>query len=219
MERWQTRLLPLMVFILIGGALLFSVATLQQYARISTWMTTVSPLPDAGMWDDAKLQPASFADRMALAERRAEYALERDVIRRRYDQNNQAIATRLWARFMGFMTGMIMAIVGSAFVLGKLQDKGSELGGGHGASTISIKSASPGIVLAALGTVLIGLSLAIQVTVNVRDVPVYFGGSALPLLAAASGGAALEMLPDAGGDQPAVDSNAADAMIRSMPAG
>ena len=177
MEQWQNRMLPVMVAILIGAAILFATATVVQYARMAAWMTAPAPPPAATMWADPALSPASFAERMTLAQRRAEYALEGDVIRRRYEQANQAIATRLWARFMGFLTGMIMAIVGSAFVLGKLSEPGTEITGSGAGTALSIKSASPGIVLATLGTVLIGMSLTVQVSVNTVDVPTYFAGS------------------------------------------
>ncbi|WP_174280269.1 hypothetical protein [Sphingomonas bacterium] len=176
MDAWQSRLLPVMVAMLVGAALLFSTATIVQYGRIAQWMTAPTPPPSGAMWDDAMLRPATFADRAMLAQRRAEYALEVDVIRRRYEQNGQAITTRLWARFMGFLTGMIMTMVGSAFVLGKLNDAGNELSGGGAGYALAIKSASPGIVLATLGTVLIGMSLWVEVTVNVHDAPVYFHG-------------------------------------------
>jgi hypothetical protein len=46
------------------------------------------------------------------------HALERELIARRYDQVNLTVTTRLWTRLMGFITGMILALVGAAFVLG-----------------------------------------------------------------------------------------------------
>ena len=207
-----------MVTMLIAVAVFFSVATLWQYSRMAAWMTASAPPPSNVMWTDSKLEPGDFNERMMLAQRRAEYALETDVIRRRYEQNSQAITTRLWARFMGFMTGMIMAIVGSAFILGKLQDTGTEITTG-GALTTSLKSASPGVVLATLGTVLIGLSLWIQVTVNVRDVPVFFGGSAhsVASVRAVSVPTMLPEVDDEGTMTQPTSQNALNQLLQTMP--
>ena len=60
----------------------------------------------------------------ALRARRARdaLALEQELVARRYEQANLMLSTSLWTRLMGFITGMILALVGAAFILGKLQE-------------------------------------------------------------------------------------------------
>jgi hypothetical protein len=62
--------------------------------------------------------------------------------------------SRLWTTYLGFVTGMIFALVGAMFVLGKLESDPSELKTKVGtALDTSFKSASPGLVLAVLGVI------------------------------------------------------------------
>jgi hypothetical protein len=80
---------------------------------------------------------------------------------------------------MGFVTGMILALVGAVFILGKLRESSSEFEAQTDVMVLSLKSASPGIILAALG---VGLMLTTIVThheISVTDVPVYVTGAGL----------------------------------------
>lgn len=54
--------------------------------------------------------------------------LEADALHRRYHQANATMLARVWTRQLGFLTGMILALVGAAFVLGRLQETTSTVG-------------------------------------------------------------------------------------------
>jgi hypothetical protein len=62
--------------------------------------------------------------------------------------------SRTWTRYLGFMTGMIFALVGAAFVMGKLREQESALALKNAAVEANITTTSPGLVLCLLGTVL-----------------------------------------------------------------
>jgi hypothetical protein len=83
------------------------------------------------------------------------------------------LISRIWTRYLGFVTGTILAMVGAAFILGKLQEASSNLGAEGGLWKVSLTTASPGLVLAALGTILILATLATSMDLNVNDGPVY----------------------------------------------
>ena len=54
-------------------------------------------------------------------------------MQRRNQQASAAMISKLWTRQMGFMTGMLMALIGSAFILGRLEVREARLsaeGGG-----------------------------------------------------------------------------------------
>jgi hypothetical protein len=173
---------PLMVGSLIVATVLFSAATIWKLGAVEDDIRRPSPAPMAIAWPSLANQTPDFDRQVQLATLQASYALEREVIDRRYGQATLAFETRLWTRFMGFVTGMILAMVGAAFVLGKLDMDPAELAAtAHGAS-FSLRSASPGVVLAVLGTVLMSLSLAIPVTADTRDGAIYFGSAANPIL-------------------------------------
>ncbi|NLS29275.1 hypothetical protein S2M10_42970 [Sphingomonas sp. S2M10] len=166
---------PLMAGAVVVTAVFFAVVMLVRFASIEG---TLQEPPAAGLvipWSKQGLAPETWRDQQELAKTEATFALERELIARRYRVANTVMSLRLWTRLMGFLTGMILAMVGAAFVLGKLTSPESEIAGGASGATISIKSASPGIVMAVLGTVLIGITLVIPVTTDVRDAAVYFG--------------------------------------------
>jgi len=180
-ERWQRRMAPVMVGAILLTAVFFAIVLLVRFSAIEESLRDPPQSEIAIPWTKAGLEPANWRDQKELAGVQADFALEREIIARRYRQAGAILSLRLWTRLMGFLTGMIMAIVGAAFVLGKLTTSVNEIGGSaHGAS-ISIKSASPGIVMATLGTILIAITLIMPVTATVHDASVYFGpGEASP---------------------------------------
>ncbi len=176
-ERWQNRMAPLMAGAVVVTAVFFAVVMLVRFASIEATLQEPPPAALAIPWTATGREPATWREQQALATAEATFALERELIARRYRTASALLSLRLWTRLMGFLTGMILAMVGAAFVLGKLTSPESEISGGASGATLSVKSASPGIVMAVLGTVLIGISLTVPVTADVKDVAIYFSGS------------------------------------------
>ncbi|WP_156035604.1 hypothetical protein [Caulobacter sp. UNC358MFTsu5.1] len=178
-ETWQLRLLPLMMAFVVGAAVFFSAVVLWRFVAMDDQLAAprggieaLGALP-AGLGDDAK----------------AALALERYLIERRYDQASLIVRARLWTRFVGFITGMLLALVGATFVLGKLEEpQASQASGtaevaGHKLG-FALSSASPGIVLAMLGTVLMALTIAIPGQASTQDAAIYYhGGNPLGVVA------------------------------------
>src|SRR5262245_61332042 len=123
-ERWQQRLLPLMTRMLIGLTLFFFVASLTQLAflhwRISAGMQpgafSVPALRDLG--PDATVDQRLIANNITVLT-----SIEVNVIERRYRNVTAFLISRLWLSYLGFVTGMILSLVGSVFVLGKLEQQ------------------------------------------------------------------------------------------------
>jgi hypothetical protein len=103
--------------------------------------------------------------------------LERNTVARRYHQANVTLMARVWTHYLGFVTGMTLALVGAAFVLGRISEESSELQVGAGASTpsASLRTASPGLVLGAFGVVLMIVTIVTHHEIETKEVPVYFG--------------------------------------------
>jgi len=177
--RWQVRLMPLMSGLVIATALFFAVAAMWKIGSIETRLNREIEEPPPISWVNT-VQAQSFDQRMTLARTQAAYSLEREALARRYNQAGIAFSLRLWTRFMGFVTGMILALVGAAFVLGKLETGTNELSGTATGVSFSVRSASPGVVLAILGTVLMGISIAIPATATTSEKAVYFTNPLVP---------------------------------------
>ncbi|WP_404711925.1 hypothetical protein [Sphingomonas sp. MMS24-J13] len=178
---WQKRMAPLMVGAVVSTAIFFAVVMLVRFSAIEQTLQDPPQSQISIPWTKAGLEPGNWRDQKDLASVQANFILERELIARRYRQASAMLSLRLWTRLMGFLTGMILAMVGAAFVLGKLTSPESEIAGGASGANVSIKSASPGIVMAALGTILIGIALVMPVTTDVHDAAIYFGRAEAPV--------------------------------------
>jgi hypothetical protein len=173
-SEWQERLLPTMTRMVVGLTIFFFVATLVQLAYLH-W--TISRSPSIAVQETFEtLTPDSSAMRdevLAASELRIMASLEAYVLQRRYHQASVLLMASIWTRYLAFVTGMILALVGCSFILGKLQEPASEVSGESQLGGISLKSSSPGIILAALGVALMLTTLIMQHEITVRDAPLY----------------------------------------------
>lgn len=175
---WQRRMASFMTASVIAAAAFFAIITVWQFARFETNISQPKD-PEVDLWGQVSIPPSSYEQQLELATAHAAFALERELIARRYNQANLTITTRVWTRLMGFITGMILALVGAAFILGKLSEDFSEATAKAGPPgqewMFSVRSASPGIVLVVMGTALMALSISIQATYSLEDQAIYFG--------------------------------------------
>ena len=166
-EAWQAKLLPFMITGLAVMVVLFFVGTFWNYAGLHARLELQEP-DIAVALEKARSTSAS----PAYQDWYMRVMLEDRALRSRHHQNTAVIESRVWTRFMGFMTGMMMVLCGCIFILGKLESQfegNAKTAGSEGA----MKTNSPGLVLAVVGSVLIAISLSVSVTVEVVDRPVY----------------------------------------------
>lgn len=181
---WQRRLLPLMVGLLVTLTAFFIVASFVQLYYLQTRIEK-APRLDLGPamtsldeiakdMQSGKIQdPRALNSRIEQARWQTLSILEANVLQRRYHHAGVLLISRIWTRYLGFVTGTILAMVGAAFILGKLQEASSNLGAEAGLWKVSLTTASPGLVLAALGTILMLATLATSMDLYVNDGPVY----------------------------------------------
>lgn len=148
----------------------------------------------------------STPDRLMFAQWRTLAMLEQNALERRYHQANVLLMSRTWTRYLGFMTGMLMALVGAAFVMGKLREESSALALRNAAIEASITTASPGLVLCLLGTVLMLVTIVTHNEIETRDANPLYTRVLLAPDGGAGGTAPPPMLPGAitdplGGDE------------------
>jgi len=164
---WQRKLLPFMMKALVGFALIFFASTFVIYANLTSKLRHDDRPISESIGQARALSPeAQFADWYVRA------TLEERAIAGRQRQYNAIVEGRLWTRLMGFLTGMVMVLAGSVFILGKLEaefDGNAKLPQGEGA----VKTNSPGLVLVVAGTLLLCISLLVTVDVKSEDRLVY----------------------------------------------
>lgn len=166
---WQRRLVPLMVGMVVFSAIFFAAVSFREFERVHATLAPPQNAVAAVLEDYGRLAPDTFEQRLAILDKRAALVTEQDAIARRYQQAHAIILARLWTRFTAFITGTLMALIGAAFVLGKLREDPSTVSGEGAGYRVSLASSSPGILLAAMGTVLMLAGLFSYFEVRTTD--------------------------------------------------
>lgn len=172
--KWQERLLPTMNGLLVGLTIFFFLSTFGQMAYLH-W--SILQIPEINI--DPSSNPTSiedvetFKDRENARELEIRGKMEAFIVTQRYHQVSVLLMSGLWIRYLGFITGMILALVGASFVLGKLREPAQRLEGTFSGMDFSLRTASPGIILAILGVILMFATIIDKDTYNVSDSNVY----------------------------------------------
>jgi len=167
---WQRRLLPFMMGSLTVMGLLFFAATIWHFQEMQRRFTYESPDIQKILRELEQL-PAAKTD-PSYRDWHARVVFESTALGYRYQQNAAVIYSRAWTGYMGFLTGMVLALSGCVFILGKLREAVQFSGEAQNIKWALVTS-SPGLVLALTGAVLVGLSLNLKVKIESNDQPVY----------------------------------------------
>jgi hypothetical protein len=174
LNRWQTRLLPMMEGMVVGLTVFFFLASCAQLLYLHQRIGQAPRMNVSELLPDLSAN-STHAETMELARLRAMIALEANTLERRHHQANVLLMSQLWTRYLGFVTGMILALVGTAFILGKLQEQFSELTAEVDGRGGTLKSSSPGLMLVVFGTILMLATTIARQEISVTDAPVYTG--------------------------------------------
>ncbi|MDZ7344736.1 MAG: hypothetical protein ONA90_09530, partial [candidate division KSB1 bacterium] len=165
-QRWQARIRPWMQVVVTGTIVFFLIASGWQIWYIHQRIVQAPEL---------KLDFPTSAPAAEQEQWRSLTKLEAYSIQQRYHQANVILMSRIWTTYLGFVTGMILAIVGAAFILGKLREQSSQISGETEFWKISIASTSPGLVMVVLGTVLMLTTILVHHKMDVKEGAIYVG--------------------------------------------
>lgn len=173
---WQKRLLPFAVTAISLMAIFFFISSIVQIDRLSDRIT---PPPNDKIEKtlaafESKSPDASLAN-LDYIKWKSLILLEQETVNHRYAQVNATLLLRAWTRNIGFLTGMIMALIGAIFILAKLREGETSLAGEGGGAKATLVTSSPGIVLAVLGTILMSVTIVSGFEFSTTDAPVYIG--------------------------------------------
>lgn len=169
LTNWHMRLLPLMKRMIIGLTFFFFVASFLQYYYLQQ---NIERAPKLNIQESFSNIP-NEQELLSASKFKASVMLEANALERRHHQANVLLMSRVWVRYLGFVTGMILALVGAVFILGKLQEPTSELAAKVEITEITLKSSSPGIILCVLGVILMLTTIVINHTIEVKDSQIY----------------------------------------------
>lgn len=168
LQQWQRRLLPFMVWMVAGLTLFFFIASFAQLAYLHVNIQQGPKVELGSLAVPENVESPEQSRRFNVFSQ-----LEASVLRQRYHQANVFLMSRVWVRYLGFVTGMILALVGAAFILGKLREKPTELHAEGGGGAVSLRSTSPGIILAVLGVTLMVTTIVTHHEITTADSSVY----------------------------------------------
>ena len=173
LARWQRALLPLMSVMVIGMTVVFVALSTVQMRRVQSYIQSEPQLSVDSLLPALLSSQDDAVTEFSYTQFRALLGLELHSMQRRHHQANLLVMSRTWTRYMGFLTGMILALIGAAFVLGKLQESETKAEGGAGQAKVAFQSSSPGLVLAFLGTVLMIVALYGNISLQGTERAVY----------------------------------------------
>jgi hypothetical protein len=164
---WQRRLLPVVIVsILVLGAIFFS-AALMNYRTLEQSFVEDSTSISANV-----ASMASHRVDLRFQELYLRTALEERQLQNRFKISIAAIKITTWTRMMGFAAGMVLVITGCLFVISKFEVQFEGSAGGAGQWN-SLKTNSPGVVLAVSGSLLLGICLNIRAGVDDKERSTY----------------------------------------------
>ena len=160
---WQHRLLPFMRWFVVGLATAFF--------AFSVWN-----LDEVNDFIEKEHEPAkeqTFRPATDGSAQAPQVVLETNALDRRYHLRSAVLMSHICTVQLAFIAGIVLALLGAMFIMGKLSETPSNLSGGTSQWNVAITSASPGIILCLLGTVVLLVSLAIHISLPDGEKPVY----------------------------------------------
>lgn len=188
--QWQRRLLPTMIGTLILATIAFlSLSLFDTYTVrrgiLAAPLVALDPVL-AGV--NCNAAGMTGVDRGNCVQWKIRVMLEQQTVNSRYHQANVALLVRVSVKYLGFLTGMLMSLVGAVFVLGRLTESSSTVAAEGAFGKFTIATVSPGLIMAFLGTILMIATLYVNPPTEVTDGNVYLLPPAAAVAPAATPG-------------------------------
>lgn len=181
-SNWQNKLMPWMIAMPTVLILLFVYLATRQMEKFNAVLDEETSSIMDEMAKDDSLDLSEIKNSMDYVRWVTLVKMEERSLNRRYTQGGALLSARLFTKYLGFFTGMILTIVGAVFIIGKLQEKTTEIEGevGNGMKG-KLSSSSPGIIFGVLGTLLMLSTIFQHSEISVSDQPLFLNSTNLYL--------------------------------------
>jgi hypothetical protein len=111
-----------------------------------------------------------------IAESASFMLLENQMVKKRYHNANVILNAQIYIKFLGFITGMIISVIGALFVLGKYREYPvhTNISGSKIPVNIMLQTTSPGIILCLIGSAIMLSSIFHSPAHYVKDEAIFF---------------------------------------------
>jgi len=182
--KWQNRLLPWLITVPSVLILVFIYLATKQANQFNEALDIKGKSVSEALaaMGDSSFHQSVQSDKdyvrwMALVK------MEEESVNRRYHQGGLLLLSRIYIKYLGFLTGMIIAIVGAVFIIGKLSEDQTKMEGSAGEKIkFSIASSSPGILFGVLGTALMLSCIWQHNEVSIQEQPMFLNPATISTL-------------------------------------
>lgn len=172
--KWQNKLLPWLIILPTILILLFLYLATQQVNHFNEAINQKSQSITEGMHMNDTGTIEKMNSNMEYLKWVTLAKMEEESVNKRYHQGGLLLLSRIFIKYLGFLTGMIIAIVGAVFIIAKLSEAPTNAEGTIGEKVrISIASSSPGVIFGILGTVLMVSTILQHNEIEIKDSPLY----------------------------------------------
>ena len=165
---WQKRMLPFLIGTIVILAFFFFIISVIQLNKLQT---KIENKPSLNLEEVIKKMDINKSDLEKKWQLLAN--LELFSIQNRYHQANILTMSRIWLIYLGFITGMVLSFMGAVFIIGKITVDPIEIEASDKHRNYMLKTTSPGLVLAVLGTALMVITLVSKSKIEVNDASIY----------------------------------------------
>ena len=160
-----------MLLVVLAPSAIFVYLSYRQLENNLNLITAHIPSETAALLDGAAALPDDDARESFLT--KALVSLERDVALHRHNRSSSALLTRTWMRFMSLIFGSILVVIGSAFVLARIQAPNTVSRMQVQDFGASLRSSSAGLFLVFVGAALISIPNLASQRIAVDDTSTY----------------------------------------------
>ncbi|MDQ6634973.1 MAG: hypothetical protein M3Z10_09485 [Gemmatimonadota bacterium] len=173
--QWQRLLLPIMIATVIVATVAFLALSLYDTWSVRRGIAAAPQIDLTGVLASVQCGSATTSEheRAQCLQWKVAVLLEQQTINRRYHQANVAMLVRVSVKYLGFLTGMLMSLMGAVFVLGRLTEATSKLAAAGPFGKFTIATVSPGLILALLGTILMISTVMVNPPTETTDGNIY----------------------------------------------
>lgn len=144
----------------------------------------IDQLFETGRKHESAIQFQPMMDRIGTDGRIYELAVENEALNMRNNRSVSALFMRAYTQFLSVTAGTILTMLGAIFVLARVDSRETRAEATWKEFRWLINTASPGLLLACLGVVLVGFVAYRSITtIDTRDSPVFGGTMSAPVSA------------------------------------
>ena len=170
---WQKVLFGVGLFCTLAVFVVFVVTTIMQVDEVQKSITQSPTLKDSLIYNlMTKTSPESKDNMIDISL----LMLENQTIQKRYHNANMILKSQIYTRYLGFLAGMILSILGAMFILGKFREDPTDAkfeSGEESKLSLQLKSSSPGILLTFIGSLTMMVAMLNRTEVEVTDGAIY----------------------------------------------